>query len=319
MKSYKVLLGIVFTFLSIECQALIDVTEILKEGGIFGGPSKVRVSRFEKGDITDFSLENDKIQGFKKDKQDLFVQSLFNDDNANIFFTYAILEQAMRKLDVCTTQSRAATLFGIIGKNEQIKTALESNTHKVIILDRKQITLGASIESRRASWSPAGKAPCVPEMRDLSEDDIAKIGKLLGVDFNARSIFPTIPFPSTFINDLLSASAGNVEAADLDASVEPWEQAKQTIVTLVDIVKISRQAAAQANNTSVATDSDVSLVIPTGLSSFTSDLLSASAGNVEIADLDTSLEPWEQAKQAVETLVGIVDMSREAAKKAAHA
>ena len=170
MKFYQVFLGILFTFLSIECQAATKLTKIplsaILEENSGSSPNRVLVRGFQDKKIKDFDLENTGIKDFTSPKQDIFIKALFNDDRTRTLFTYAVLEKATR-IATGKTKTRAATLFAAIQTESETLTALEGLPNRVIIIDTKQGELDSIVE--------------------LPQTIVESIMQQLGIVFSAKS------------------------------------------------------------------------------------------------------------------------------------
>ncbi len=76
--------------------------------------------------------------------------------------------------------------------------------------------------------------------------------------------------PATFVSELVALTNGDVDSGDITATATPIEQAKEVVTALVDIVKLSRDAAAKASAaTGTFTQTDLDKAIATAKASAT--------------------------------------------------
>jgi hypothetical protein len=183
MKFHQVLLGILFTFLSIECQAAGKVpviTDILQENH----GAKLSIVNFrgfeervKKGKKT-FDLNNSKQ--FPEAKKDLFLRSLYNGDSKEkTCVIYSVLLEAAA-ITSAKSQSRTVNVLNAIQADTDVNRELASRPNAIIILSRKQDTLDTILT--------------------LSETDKTEIATQLGIIFGAPDATPSV----------LSADSSNV-------------------------------------------------------------------------------------------------------------
>ena len=202
MKICRVLLGAVFTFITIECQAStkssLTTTDIFEDasGGFLytslgSTPARVKGEGFR--NTQDFDIATTRL--LSKDQKKTFVKHLFTSNEQNTFFTYALLEIASRgdhESGKYETQSRATAILGAIQANADMNNAFASNRNKVIILNRLQSSLDVVPFTRKSSFSGTSpvKSPTKPSATSailrFTADDITVIENRLGVDFNAK-------------------------------------------------------------------------------------------------------------------------------------
>ena len=241
MKICPALLGAVFTFIAIECQAATKsytTADIFIDGGWLGTP-KVNVAGFRTKYIEYFDIDTTAV--LTPDQRKSFVKNLFASDDQDIIVTPKLVKMLATGLyfrEKHKTNPRAVAFIAAlqaVGGNIYSTFDNSSNQNKVFIFNRRQRELdGSAAEGarsplkRKSSFtlsSPTkinGSDTPTLSVFTLLQDDIEVIEERLGV-FNAKK--NAVPEESKM--SVAGGGSSSTPSAAVPKPVAPVKSAEQ--------------------------------------------------------------------------------------------